>query len=152
LENLATHVHCDFAGEVAVGHRNGDFGDVADLVGEVAGHGIHVVGQILPGARHTGHCGLATQSAFRTYLAGHAADFGSKGVQLVHHRVDRVLEFKDFSPHVHGDLARQVAVSDRRGYFGDVADLRRQIVGHRVDVVGQVFPGAGHALDLRLTT
>ena len=34
---------------------------------------------------------------------------------------------------------------DGRRHVGDVADLRGQVVGHRVDVVGQVLPGAGDA-------
>jgi hypothetical protein len=32
----------------------------------------------------------------------------------------------------------------------DVADLRRQVAGHEVDVVGQVLPGAGDTGHLRL--
>src|SRR5207237_9193002 len=49
-----------------------------------------------------------------------------------------------------GDLPRQVAVGDRRRHLGDVAHLRRQVRGHLVDVVGQVLPRAGDALDARL--
>src|SRR5262249_11022689 len=33
---------------------------------------------------------------------------------------------------------------------GDAAHLRGQVAGHRVDVVGQIFPHAGDAFDLRL--
>ena len=48
------------------------------------------------------------------------------------------------------DLLGEVAVGDGGGHFGDVADLAGQVAGHRVDAVGEVFPGARHALDLRL--
>src|SRR5205809_327897 len=48
LEQLALHVHRDLLGEVAVGHRGGHGGDVAYLAGEVAGHQVHVVGEVLP--------------------------------------------------------------------------------------------------------
>src|SRR5690606_28979714 len=48
------------------------------------------------------------------------------------------------------DLAGEVAAGDGRGDLGDVADLRRQVPGHRVDVVGEVVPGAGDAGHLRL--
>ena len=47
-------------------------------------------------------------------------------------------------------LRRQVAAGDGGGHVGDVAHLAGQVVGHRVDVVGQVLPGAGHAAHLRL--
>src|SRR5205807_5243981 len=34
--------------------------------------------------------------------------------------------------------------------LGDVANLAGQVAGHEVDVVGQVFPDARHALDVCL--
>src|SRR5215475_4713298 len=49
--SLATRVDGDLLGEVAAGHRDGHLGDVAHLAGEVAGHGVHVVGEVLPRAR-----------------------------------------------------------------------------------------------------
>src|SRR4026208_1380633 len=42
-------------------------------------------------------------------LGGHARNFGSEGVELVHHHVDGVLEFENFALHVDGDLLRQIA-------------------------------------------
>ncbi len=44
-----------------------------------------------------------------------------------------------------GDLPRQVAARDRGRNLGDVAHLTGQVRRHRVHVVGQIFPGAGHA-------
>ncbi len=88
FENFALHVHGDLAREVAAGHGGGDFGDVADLRGEVAGHGVYGVGEVLPGSRHAGHDGLAAQLAVRADFAGHAGDFRGKGAQLIHHGVD----------------------------------------------------------------
>src|SRR5204863_10023 len=38
-----------------------------------------------------------------------------------------------------------VAGGDGGGDFGEFAELNRQVRGHQVDVVGQVFPGAGDA-------
>src|SRR5262249_19562294 len=43
------------------------------------------------------------------------------------------------------------AAGDGGGDVGDVADLRREVRRHEVDVVGEVLPGAGDAGDLRLT-
>src|SRR5262249_21641555 len=107
------------------------------------GHEIHVVGEVLPGAGDARHQGLAAELAFGADLAGHARHFGSKAVELVDHRVDGVLELQDLALDLHSDLAREVAARHRRGHVGDVADLRGQVVGHRVDVVGQVLPRAG---------
>ena len=39
-------------------------------------------------------------------------------------------------------LRRQVAAGHGGRHLGDVAHLRRQVAGHRVDAVGQVLPGA----------
>ena len=109
------------------------------------GHEVDVVGQVLPGAGDAGTCAwppslpsVPTSRATRVTSRG-------EGVELVHHRVDGVLELEDFALHVDGDLARQVAARDGRGHLGDVADLGGQVAGHRVDVVGQVLPGAGDA-------
>ena len=102
-------------------------------------------GQILPGAGDAEHVGLAAEPAFGADLARHARHFAGEGVELVHHRVDGFLELQDFARHVHGDLLRQVAAGDGGGDFGDVADLRRQVAGHRVHAVGQILPGAGDA-------
>ena len=71
-------------------------------------------------------------------------------VELIHHRVDGVLQLQNFAAHVHRDLAGQIAVGHGRGHFGDVAHLRRQVAGHGVDGVGQILPDAADALHFRL--
>ena len=111
---------------------------------------VDVVGQVLPDAGHAAHLGLAAQLAFGADLAGHAGHLGGEGVELVDHGVDGVLQLQDFAADVHGDLLGQVAVGDGGGDLGDVAHLAGQVAGHGVDGVGQVLPGAGHALDLGL--
>ena len=73
-----------------------------------------------------------------------------EGVELIDHRVDGVLELEDLALHVDRDLARQVAAGDGGRHLGDVAHLAGQVAGHRVDVVGEVLPGAGDARHLRL--
>src|SRR5207253_1751498 len=56
----------------------------------------------------------------------------------------------DLAADVDGDLLGEVALLDRGGDLGDVADLAGQVAGHEVDVFGQVFPDAGDALDVGL--
>src|SRR5262249_5952029 len=96
------------------------------------------------------HVGLAAQPTFGADLAGDARHLAGEPVELVNHRVERFFELKDFAAHVDGDLARQVAAGDRGCDLGDVAHLRGQVAGHRVDAVGQVLPGAGDARDFSL--
>ena len=64
LENFAAHIDGDFAREIALGDGGGDFGDVADLIGQVARHGVDAFGEIFPGAGDAFHFGLAAQFAF----------------------------------------------------------------------------------------
>src|SRR6202043_1795908 len=145
LEDFAAHVDRDLLRQVAAGDRGRDFGDVAHLGGQVRGHEVDVVGEVLPGAGDLGHLGLSAELAFGADLARHARHFGSKGVELVDHGVDGVFQLEDFALHVHRDLARQVAARDRGGDFGDVADLGGQVARHRVEACGEVLPGAGDA-------
>ena len=150
LENFAFDVDGDLARQVAAGDGGRDLGDVAHLGGQVAGHRVHVVGQILPGAGDAGHVGLAAEAAFGADLAGNARHFAGEAVELVDHRVDGFFELQDLAAHVDGDLARQIAAGDGGRHLGDVAHLGGEVAGHRVDRVGQVLPGAGDARHLRL--
>ena len=150
LQDLAADVDRDLARQVAVGDGDRDLGDVAHLAGQVRRHRVDVVGEVLPGAGDAGHERLAAELAFGADLARDAADFRRERVQLVDHRVDGVLQLENLALDVDGDLARQVAARDGGGDFGDVADLAGEVRRHRVDVVGQVLPGAGDAGDVGL--
>ena len=97
LEDLAAHVDGDLLRQVAVGDRGGDVGDVAHLGGEVAGHEVDVVGQVLPGAGDAVHVGLAAELAFGADFARDARHFRGEGVELIDHRVDGVLELQDLA-------------------------------------------------------
>ena len=66
-----------FLRQVAGGHGLGHVGDVAHLAGQVAGHEVHAVGQVLPRAGHAVHVGLAAELAFGAHFAGHAGHFGA---------------------------------------------------------------------------
>ena len=123
--------------------RGRDVGDVADLAGEVRGHRVDRVGQVLPRAGDAGHDRLAAELAFGADLARDARHFGGEAVQLIDHRVDGVLQLEDLALDVDRDLARQVAARDRGRDLGDVAHLRGQVRAHRVDRVGEVLPRAG---------
>src|SRR5262249_13247261 len=106
-----------------------DFGDVADLAGQVAGHEVDVVSEVFPRSG-TGHLRLAAQFAFGTDFARHAGDFAGERVELVHHGVDGVFQLDNFTFQVTGDLARQVGRRNSGRDFGDVANLTSQVAGH----------------------
>src|SRR6185295_9827451 len=103
-------------------------------------------------ATHAAHIRLTAQLAFGTDLSSHPGHFGSEGIQLVHHRVDGVLQLENFPFNVDSDLLGEVAIGDGGGDLGDVPDLRRQVAGHAVHVVGQVLPGPADALHPGLPT
>ncbi len=151
LQNFAAHLHRDLARQVALGHRRGDFRDVANLGRQVAGHGVDRIRQILPRSAHARHIRLAAQLAFGSHFARHARHFGRERTELIHHRVDGVLQLQNFAARVHRDARRQIALGHRRGHFGDVADLIGQVAGHGVDRIRQILPRSGHALHFGLS-
>ena len=59
--------------QVAVGDRGDDLDDAAHLRGQVRGHEVDVVGEVLPGAGDAGHARLAAELAFDADLARHRA-------------------------------------------------------------------------------
>jgi hypothetical protein len=99
-QDLAAHVDRDLLRQVAARDGRRHLGDVAHLGRQVPGHRVHVVGQVLPRARHARHLRLAAELPFRAHLARHARHFRGEGVQLVHHRVDGVLELQDLAADV----------------------------------------------------
>ena len=149
-ENFTADVHGDFLRQVAAGNGRGHFCDIPNLASQVAGHGVDGVGEIFPGSTNTGHLRLAAQLSVSTDFAGHARYFRCERTQLVHHRVQSVLELENFALHVDRDLARQIAASHGRRHFGNISNLTSQVAGHEVHVIGEILPRAGHAGHLRL--
>ena len=150
LQDLAMDVDGNFLREVAVSHGDRNFGDVADLGGEITRHEIDALGEILPNAAHIANLRLAAELAFGADLAGNAGDFGRERIQLIDHRVDRFFELQDLAADIDGDFLGEVAVGHGDGHVGDVSDLRGQIAGHEIHAFGQIFPNAAHVANLRL--
>src|SRR5690606_31534562 len=121
--DLAAALELQLLLEVALGDRGDDPRDAAHLLGQVARHQVDVVGQLLPDAGGAAHLRLAAQHALGADLAGDAGDLGGERAELIDHRGDGVLEHEDLAADLDRDLARQVAVGDRGGDVGDVADL-----------------------------
>ena len=150
LQNFASHVHRDLARQVAARHGRGNFGDVANLVGQVTRHEIDVVCQILPRSGNAAHIRLAAQLAFRPDFARHAGYFRRERAELIHHRVDGVLQLENFAARVHRNLRGQISARDGRSYARDVANLVGQVARHVIDAIRQILPGARYAAYVRL--
>src|SRR5205085_1223536 len=117
---------------------------------EVAGHEVDVVGQVFPDAGHAFDFGLPAQLTLGADLARDARDFRGERAELVDHGDDESLQLEDVALHVDGDLLRLDAVRYCRRHVGNVSDLSRQVAGHRVDVIRQIFPGSRHAFNFGL--
>ena len=94
---------------------------------------------------------LTAEFAFRADFARHARHFRSERVELVHHRIDGVLQLQNFAADIHRDLAGQIAVGHGRRHFRDVTNLSGEVRRHEVHRIRQILPGARNALHLRLS-
>ena len=133
--------------KVAAGHGRRHFGDVADLRRQVARHRVHVVGEVLPGAGHALHLGLAAELALRAHFARDAGHLGGERAQLVHHRVHGPTDPEElahqraaFEVERHG--LREVALGDRADDAGHLAGRLDQVQDEAVDGVDGRRPGA----------
>src|SRR6476661_7844369 len=70
--DLALRLKSQLALQIALRNRGHDFGDAADLVGEVGRHQVDVVGQVLPGSADARHLRLAAEAALGADLARNA--------------------------------------------------------------------------------
>src|SRR5206468_3943787 len=143
-------IHRDLLREVAARDGGGDLGDVAHLAGQVPGHRVHGVGQVLPGAGDALDVRLAAELALRSYFPRHAGDFRSVGGALIDQDVDGVFQLQDLALGIRGDLLGEVAPGDGGSDFRDVPDLVGQVGCHRVHGIGEVLPGTRHPLHFRL--
>src|SRR5665809_87388 len=150
LEDLAPCIHGDLLTEIASSHRRGNLSDVADLAREVRSHEVHVLGEVLPGSRHSADLSLAPELSLRADLAGHTRDLVGERTELIDHRVDRLLELEHLALDVDRDLLAEVTVRHGGRHLSDVPNLVGEVRGHEVDGVGEVLPRSRNALDLGL--
>src|SRR5207244_10872228 len=151
LHNSAVHVYGDLVRKVAGGDGSGDFGDVADLACEVAGHEIDIVGEVLPCASYARHLRLTAELAVSADLARHTRHLARESVELVNHSVDRILQFKNLAFHIHSDLSGHIATGHGGGHLRDVAHLPPEVSRHRVRRVSEVIPHTSYARHIGLT-
>ena len=63
--------------KIAVGHGGRNFGNIADLCRQIAGHGVDRIRQILPDAADALHFRLSAELAFGAHFASHARHFAA---------------------------------------------------------------------------
>jgi len=76
------------------------------------------------------------QFAVGAHLACDPRDLCGKRPELVHHRVDGLLQLQNFAANVDRDVLGQVPIGHRDRDLGNIADLGRQVAGHLVDRIG----------------
>ena len=141
LEELALDVGGDLLAQVAVGDRGRHLGDVADLAGQVAGHQVDVVGQVLPDAADLDRDGRRlAELALGADLARHARDLRDEPVELVDHAVDRVLQLEHLALDLDRDLLAQVAVGDRADHALHLDRGTDEVLDQAVDRLDAVAP------------
>ena len=103
--------------------------------GQVAGHGVDGVGQVLPGAGDALDLGLAAELALGADFAGHAGHLRGEGAELIHHRIDGLGGAEE--------LALERPIADLQGHglrqvaLGDGADDARRLAGGVHEVADQ---------------
>ncbi len=94
---------------------------------------------------------MTAEAAFHAHFARDAGDLIGECRQGLGHIVDGVCQRRDFALRFHRQVLLEVAVGDGSHNLDDAAYLFGQVGGHEVHGIGQVFPGSGHAGDLRLS-
>ena len=115
---------------------------------------VHVVGQVLPGAAHALHPGLAAQLALGADFAGHAGDLRGERAELVHHRVHRLADPEELAHQrpafdVERHRLREVALGHGADDAGHLAGGLHQVADQGVDRVDRCRPGSGRAVQVR---
>ena len=147
LQNFAAHIDGDLAGKVAARNGGRYFRNVAHLAGQVAGHRIDGVGQILPRARHAGHLRLSAELAVGPHFAGHARHLRRENAELLNHRVGDIcrsqeLPFQRPSIHVQAHDLSQVALRNGRDGASNFRGRAQQVLDECVDRDLHLAPGA----------
>src|SRR6185369_1253564 len=150
-ENLAACIDGNLGGEVSLRDSGRNLRDISNLRREVTGHRVHRFGEVFPHARNAFDVSLATQLSIGAYFSRDARHLARERIQLVHHRVNGVLKFKNFALSIDRNLRGEIAFCDARGHFRDVSHLPCQVASHRVDTIGEVLPNTRNSANICLS-
>ena len=147
LQNLAAHVDGDLLRQVAVRHRDRHLGDVANLGGQVRGHRVDALGEVLPHAGHFAHLRLTAELALGTDFARDARHLRGEHVELLDHRVDDLSRTEELALQrpaidVERNRPEKIALRDRGDSPRHFRRRPQEIVDQRVDGRFHLAPGA----------
>ena len=145
LEEFTFDIDRDFLGQVAIRDRSCDGGNIAHLRGQIAGHQVHVLGQILPGSGHAFDFGLAAELALRSDFARHPRHLGSERAELIDHGVDRLGRAQKFALQlppfdIRRHRLREIAFGDGADDTRHVARGMNQVADQFIDRTDRVRP------------
>jgi len=95
---LAAGLDTNLPREVPLGHSGRDIGDRPYLVRQVCRELVDVVCEVLPDTGDLRRLSLAAELTLDPYLASHAGHLRREPVELIDHRIDRVLEARGTRP------------------------------------------------------
>src|SRR5207245_337644 len=99
-ENFAAYVHRDLLRKVAAGDSGRNFSNVPYLSRQVACHKVNRIRKVFPGSCNARYLRLTTQLAFGSDFASYTRYLACEGVELIDHRIDGVLQLKNFTLNV----------------------------------------------------
>ena len=145
FEEFTFHVDGDLLRQIAVGHGGGHSGDIADLSGEIAGHEVHIVGEVLPRAGDSLDFRLPAELAFGADLAGDARHFRGERAELIDHFVDGLRRAEEFPferaiVDLEGHRLGKVSLGHGADHAGRFASRMHEIADQRVDGVDRFRP------------
>src|SRR5262249_23345832 len=147
--DLALRFHGQFSFQIAGGHGRHNARDTTNLICKVAGHRVHIVGQVFPRARHTTHVSLPSELAFSTYFARHSSPLSSLSfhVSSLLFVLLFFVVFVHFTPSPlppHCIFFKKPPVPPARPPPANPPPLPCRVAAHRFHFAGQFFPGPRH--------
>ena len=152
LQDLAAHVDGDLLRQVALGDGDRHLGDVAHLSGQVDGHRVDALGEVLPDARHLADLRLAAELAVGADLARDARHLGGEHRELLDHRIDdgrraQELALQRASVDVEAHGLQKVALGDGANGARHFRGRPQKVVDQLIDRRLHAAPGAGSRAD-----
>ena len=152
FRHLATGFDLNGSGQIAFGDGGGNFGDRANLVGQIVSKQVDIARKVLPGTGSARNVSLTTEPAFHTDFAGDGRHLVGKGGECASHVVNRLGKSSNLALCVHTQFLGKFTIGHGSHDFHNAADLLSQVSSHHVDVVRQIFPRACNAGHLSLTS
>src|SRR5262249_30185181 len=132
---LAAYVDGDLLRKVAVGDRDGYIRDISYLSGQVRGHRVDALGEVLPHACDFRDLGLSAKLALGSDLARDTRHLRCEHAELADHCVHDVRGLKELA--LEGAAFHIKAHGLEKVTLGDGADDARHLAGRPEQIIDQ---------------